>query len=326
MQIQHTMEAVVQATRTEPQPGVLIVPPTIQSTLDGYEAALYARKFSQATVESYIKALRAFSVFLGASPTIADITFESISRYQAARRWRAAATIAKDLSAIRSHCRWAIRAKLRTDDPTLEIDWPKKDDPIPRALSADELRLLDTAVEAPSPTSDPSAMTRWERDRLAILLMWYAGLRLSEACRLDWRAVDLVAGTLTVVMGKGRKSRVLPIHVRLAAALDAVPVSQRVGAVLKPERAKRTKRAKKTTYVSPKTLFHAFERDLPRFGLHISPHMLRHSFAIGLLRNGADLRSIQKLLGHASLATTERYLALDVRDTRRAISKYPDRW
>lgn len=314
------------ATRTETRLEVLIAGTAIDSTLEAYQDALYARKFTEATVESYTKALKAFRVFLGESATIADITYESINRYQVARRHRAAATIAKDLSAIRNYCRYLVRARLRADDPTLEIDWPKKDDPVPRALSADELRRLDVAVETPGPTSDPSARTRWARDRLAILLMWYAGLRLSEACHVEWRAVDLDMGTLTVVMGKGRKSRVLPLHLRLAAALDAVPVAQRIGAVLKPQHDKRTKRAKRTTYVSPKTIFHAFDRDLPAFGLHISPHMLRHSFAIGLLRNGADLRSIQKLLGHASLATTERYLALDIRDTRKAIRKLPDRW
>lgn len=300
--------------------------PLIAGTLDAYAAALLSRKFTDATVETYGKALVAFAAFLGDAPTIGDITAESAGRYQIARRHRAAATIAKDLTAIRSYCRWCIRAGLRADDPTLALDWPKKDDPLPRCLTTDELKRLDMALEAPLPLLNVRIAKRRARDRIAILLMWYAGLRLSEVCHLGWGAIDLGAGTLTVIMGKGRKSRVIPLHPRLAGALAAVPAADRHGPLIKPQREKRTKRAKTEATISPKTLNHAFDRYLSEFGLHISAHQLRHSFAIGLLRSGADLRSIQMLLGHRSLATTERYLALDMRDKQKAIELLPDRW
>jgi len=316
----------MERTRTDGRVGVLVVSPQIGDTLDSYEAALLARKFTDATVVTYRKAIRGFMAFLGPSPTIADVTFASIDAYQVARRRRAAATIARDLTAIRSYCRWCIRAKLRADDPTLEIDWPEKDELLPRSLTSDELARIDRALESSLPLLNVRIRRRRQRDKLAILLMLYAGLRRSEVCRLDWRAVDLGNATLTVVLGKGRKSRAIPLHSRIMRVLLTIPENERRGPVLKLLRASDADRAQKR-HISDKTLMHTFDRWLrDDYGLEISPHMLRHSFAVELLRAGADLRSIQALLGHASLATTERYLALDLSDRQRAIQKLPDRF
>jgi len=303
----------------------LIESPPIDGTLDAYAAALLSRKFTDATVETYAKALRRFGSFLGGQAGVGDITAESIDAYQVSRRQRAAATIAKDLTAIRSYCRWCIRAGLRADDPTLAIDWPEKDELLPRCLSSDELALVDKALESPLPLLNVRIAKRRARDKLALLLMLYAGLRRSEACALDWRNVDLGNGTLTVVLGKGRKSRAIPLHPRLSAALAAVPLFDRRGAVLAPQRERAGD--KRRRHISANTLMHVFDRWLrDAYGLDISPHMLRHSFAVELLRAGADLRSIQTLLGHASLATTERYLALDLNDKQKAIQKLPARF
>lgn len=310
--------------RTESRAIELAVSPRIDDTLEGYAHALYARKFTEATVETYLKAMIGFCRYLGEEPTIADITPDSIDGYQVSRRKRAAATIAKDLTAIRSYARYLIKAKLRADDPTLAIDWPQKDEVLPRCLTSEELHLLDMALESPLPLLNVRIRNRRIRDKLAVLLMWYAGLRLSEACKADWKHVDMGARTITVIMGKGRKSRILPLHDRIITALDAVPQDARRGPVLPPQREHAGD--KKQRHISPKTVNHLFDRWLGDLGLHISAHQLRHSFAIELLRNGADLRSIQKLLGHASLATTERYLALELSDIEKAVGKLPARW
>lgn len=312
-------------TRPETRLIELAESPQITGTLDAYEAALLARKFTDATVETYRKALTAFAAFLGEHATIADITAESIGRYQVERRKRAAATIAKDLTAIRSYCRWSIRMRLRADDPTLDLEWPKRVDPLPRALTSDELRRLDRALESSLPLLNRVVRKRRQRDKLAVLVMLYAGLRLSEVCKVDWHQIDLAAGSLTVLEGKGRRFRVLPLHERLTAALAAVPMDKRRGPLLTPLRVDQGKRTDR--HISPKTLNHLFDRWLREdYDLHISAHMLRHTFAISLLRNGADLRSIQTLLGHRSLATTERYLALDLADKQRAIERLPSRF
>jgi len=300
--------------------------PTIISTLDDYAAAIAGRKFTQQTIESYRKALLALARWLGDESTVADITPQTVDLYQASRASRAAATIAKELTAIRSYCRWLISSSLRADDPTLGVIWPRRDDLLPRCLSSDELARLDMALESRLPLLDVRERKRKIRDKRAILLMLYAGLRLSEACNLDWRAIDLGNETLTVVLGKGRKSRAIPLHPRLLAALEAVPPAKRRGPVLPPIRAASGDTTRRRR-ISPKTLMHAFDRWLADdYDLHISPHMLRHSFAVELLRNGADIRRIQELLGHASLATTERYLALDLNDKRDAIKRLPDRF
>lgn len=302
-------------TRTEVR--VLAASPAILSTLPSFTAALSGRKVRPRTTTTYLKALRQFAAQLGAEPQVADITVDSIRCYQAARSHLAAATIAKDLSAIRSYCRWCIDADLRVDDPTLRLTWPKRIEPIPRCLKQRELRRLDQILNAPMPVLDTKKRHVREREQRIILLMLYAGLRLSEVPKLDWRDVDLDTMTLTVRDGKGGRDRALPIHERLASDLRHTPENDQRGAVCghldgRP--------------ISYKSVPHVFDRWLKDEGLHISAHQLRHTFATQLLWAGADLRTIQRLLGHASLATTERYLSVEMAQKQTAVNLLPDHW
>ena len=180
-----------------------------------------------------------------------------------------------------------------------------------------ELRLLDQILDTPLPVLDVKARHVRARHNRAILLMWYAGLRISEVPALDWRDVDLDEGMLIVRDAKGGKDRSIAIHDRVLRNLAATPEDRQRGAVCgrldgRP--------------ISYKSMPHIFGRYLKGYGLAISAHQLRHTFAVQLLRAGADLRTIQTLLGHASLETTQRYLALDFDDKRRAIDKLPDRF
>lgn len=296
----------------------LATSPAILGTLASFSAALAGRKVRPRTIETYLKVVTRFALWLGDESTVAEVSADSIGRYQITRGHLAAATIAKDLSGIRAHCRWCIRAKLRADDPTLELEWPKRIEPIPRALKLREMRLLDQVLDTPLPVIDIKARHVIARNKRAILLMWYAGLRSSEVPALDWRDVDLDAGELTVRDGKGGKDRGVAIHRRLAANLAETPEDKQRGAVCGHLNGKP---------ISYKSMPHIFsDRYLGAFGLEISAHQLRHSFAVNLLRAGADIRQIQVQLGHASLETTQRYLALDFDDKRRAIDKLPDRF
>lgn len=295
----------------------LATSPAISGTLASFDAFLAGRKCSPRTAETYARALSRFVAFLGDEPTIGHIHAESIGRYQVARSHLAPATIGKDLSAIRAYSRWCIRAKLRLDDPTLELEWPKRSEPIPRALSLRELRELDRLLSTPLPILDIKARHVRQRDHRIVLLMEYAGLRLSEVARLLWRDVDLEAGVLTVRQGKGRKDRALPIHHRLAANLELTPSDKQKGAVCghldgRP--------------LSYKSIPHTFDRWLKEEGMQISAHQLRHTFATRLLWAGKDLRTIQRLLGHASLSTTERYLQVEMEQKREAVDALPDHW
>lgn len=291
--------------------------PLIASTIASYEEYLAGRKMRPRAIDTYVRELRYLLRQLGEDATNADITAQTLGRYQIARRHLAAATIRKTLTVIRSYCRWAMSVGLRTDDPTVQILWPKTKRPLPRALTTSELRRLEVALAAPL-VGDRKVQRVRSRDRRIVLLMLYAGLRLSEVAGLMWSDVDLDAGTLTVVeeVAKGGRERVIPLHSRLVRALREIPEREQHGAVAGHPDGRP---------LSRKTIPHLFDRWLmEEAGLQISAHRLRHTFATRLLREGANLRDIQRLLGHASLATTERYLMVDVSETRLAVDLLPE--
>lgn len=294
-----------------------VAPPAILGTLDSFVGGMAGqKKLRPRAIETYVRAVKRFAAWIGDDSTIADITHEAIGRYQVAKAHLKPATIAKELSAIRAYCRWCVRAKLRVDDPTLEIEWPRRVEPIPRALKARDLRLLDQILDAPLPVLNVKTRRRTQRDRRIVLLMLYAGLRLSEIPTLLWRDVDLDAMTM-VIRGKGGRDRVLPIHARIAANLAETPEAEQRGAVCGHANGKS---------LSYKSIPHVFDRWLKDAGLEISAHQLRHTFATQMLWSGADIRAIQRLLGHASLSTTERYLAVEMTQKRSAVDLLPERW
>lgn len=294
----------------------LVDVPAILSTLDSFAIGMAARKLSVRSIDTYRRSMKAFALWLGTESTIGDIQADRLHLYQISRRDRDAATIGKDLSAIRSYCRWCIRAGLRADDPTLDFVWPKRSQPLPRALSSDEQRKLEKLIARPLPVLDKEARWVRARERRGILLMLYAGTRLSETVNVAWGDVDLEARLIIVQYGKGRKSRMVAMHDRVHTALASVPIEQRIGYVAGGRHGHK---------ISGKTLAKMFEAGgwVRESGLSISAHELRHTFATLLLRNGADLRTIQLLLGHESLATTQIYLGLDLRDKQKAIDLLP---
>lgn len=304
-------------TITQVRQGELTEIPTIRACLTRFCQDMAGRKFSANTVETYRKCLVAYIVWAGNTATIADLTTARLMAFQSYSRRQAASTIGKHLSAIRCFCRYLIRSGMRADDPTLDLVWPRRMQPLPRILSSSELELLEIALAKPLPTIDVKGRRVRARDRIAVLLMLYAGLRLSETVNLKWTDVDLGNGMLTVWYGKNNKSRVLALHERLAAELGNVSACERIGYVLSHQDGRK---------ISKKTVPHLFEGWLKDAGLAISAHRLRHTFATQLLWAGADLRTIQQLLGHASLATTERYLALELKQKRQAIDKLPARF
>jgi site-specific recombinase XerD len=295
---------------------VLAESPAIMDTLESFAIGLAARKLSVRTIDTYRRSMKTFVKWLGDDATIGAIQPVRLLAYQIARRDRDAATIGKDLSAIRAYCRWCIRAGLRGDDPTLDFVWPKRGTPLPRALSSDEQRKLEKLLSRPLPVLNKE--DRWvrARERRGILLMLYAGTRLSETVNVAWDDADLEARQITIRYGKGRKSRMVGMHERVYAALTAVPVAERVGYVAGGRHGNK---------ISGKALAKMFEKGgwVRESGLDISAHELRHTFATLMLRAGADLRQIQLLLGHESLATTQIYLGLDTRDKQRAIDLLP---
>jgi integrase/recombinase XerC len=273
----------------------------------------HERRAAPLTVEAYGADIAGFLGFLtqhlGGEPDLAAL---AALRQVDVRAWLTAeaiagagnATRARHLSAVRSFYRFLAR-RHGVDNPALKlIATPRGKRPMPRALAAAEARAV---AERIGEMSDAAVLQA--RDTALFTLLYGCGLRIAEALALDVRDAPLPRGDAVLrVVGKGGKERIVPV---LPAVRDAVaawlalhpnrqPASPLFvgahGGRLDPAVAQRTLRN--------------FRRlnGLPE---HATPHALRHSFATHLLAGGADLRSIQDLLGHASLSTTQRYTAVD---------------
>lgn len=202
------------------------------------------------------------------------------------------------------------------DDPTIWVEWPKKIRPAPKPLKPEDVHRLFRLIQEP-PQLAAWRRPIWQRNVLAIELMLFAGLRLSEAANLRWEHIDLVDALLMVFDGKGGKDRVIPLHHRLQQRLSAIPMAERVGTVLKTQTGKPC---------SDDCLEHIFSRWLRGLGMTCHAHRLRHTFATQMLRHGADLRSIQVVMGHESLETTMQYILVDPEQTRAAVDCMPADW
>lgn len=298
--------------RLQPAPMLLPLVPL-------YVAALRARGQRPRGIDKYRRTILTFIEWLGPHATMKDLDATIVRRYQELRSETCSgATIGNLLTVIRSFCKWSIREGLRDDDPTLQAEWPRRERTLPRALPRTQLRALEKALEVPERIG-PVRRWFWLRNRRAVFLMLFAGLRISEVAALRWADVDLEDGALMVRNGKGGKDRIVPLHGRLAAELECVPEEER-----DPDHAVAGHESGEC--LTHKSMGHVFERWLPARGIDISSHQLRHSFATQLLRNGADIRVIQDLLGHESLETTQRYLRVEDDQKQAAVRLLPSSW
>lgn len=226
-------------------------------------------------------------------------------------------SIIRKIAALRSFGRYLMRRGLVERDPAQLLTLPRAGKRLPRFIPAEELaRLLD----GPWPT-DARAL----RDRAVIELLYGTGIRLRELVGLDRDALDLGAGTLRV-MGKGRKERIVCFGPPARKALDlhiaANPPPAGRGAGGRPLFAGPSGKR-----LHPRTVQRRVHLHLARLARAggASPHALRHSFATHLLDRGADIRLIQELLGHASLATTQVYTHVSIEALREAVDRFHPR-
>jgi integrase/recombinase XerD len=269
--------------------------------------ALSATRLAPKTVDAYRRDLADVAKFLERSP--AEATQDDLAAYLASLRARglASTTIARRAAALRSFYRHQQLLGARRDNPAAELDLPRRARTLPRTLSPGEAERLIEAAAGTTPRS--------LRDRALVELLYGAGLRVSEAVGLDRAAVDLER-RLVRCIGKGSKERVVPV------GREAVEALRRYLARGRPYLDRRHR---------PELFLNAQGGPLTRAGAflilrrlagaaglepeRVHPHLLRHSFATHLLEGGADLRSVQEMLGHADLSTTERYT--HVSDRRR---------
>ena len=272
--------------------------------------AVSAARLAARTIDSYRRDLTAFDGWLGSS--VAAASTEDLERYLAELRANGLAptTIARRAASLRSFFRHQVLVGARAENPAAELPLPRRARRLPRTLSPGEAERLIEAAKGTTP--------RALRDRALVELLYGAGLRVSEAVGLDRSGVDL-DGRLVRATGKGGKERIVPIGRQAVDALRRY---------LSRGRPFLDRRHRPELFLNAQGgaltragAFLILRRLAERAGLdpaRIHPHLLRHSFATHLLEGGADLRSVQEMLGHADLSTTELYTHVSDRRRREA--------
>lgn len=272
------------------------------------EHLVFERRLSHHTVEAYRRDLTQLAVFLRRQRgALADATHPQLRRFLAQQMTLgyARATIARRVGAVHTFYRWGVGRGLIDGDPAATLGVPKVANRLPTVLRPAEVQAL---VEAPtsSPDDRPGRRAEELRDRAILELMYGSGLRVGEVAGLTPDRIDTRRGRV-LVMGKGAKERELPLS---DFARDAL------------ERYLREARPLVAAADGSALFFNhrgrpIGERDIRRVvgryaertlsDRRVTPHTLRHTFATHLLEGGADIRAVQELLGHASVATTQRY-------------------
>ena len=262
------------------------------------------RRLSPATVRAYRSDLADLArETVGVALEQIDVEHLREWLWRATRRGDARSTIARRTAAARGFFAWAVEGGLAPDDPSLRLIAPKRGRTLPRVATTDAVSgLLDRLAEAAA-EGDPAAL----RDHAILELLYGAGIRVSELCGLDVDDLDRDRRTARVV-GKGTKERVFPFGGAADRALGAYLVRGRPVLSARGTDSHALFLGTRGARIGPRAVYTLVRGTLgPVVGDAVGPHALRHSAATHLLDGGADLRSVQELLGHASLGTTQIY-------------------
>ena|SRR5947209_7994192 len=274
------------------------------------------RGLAQNTLEAYRSDLQQYELFVaerGLDPL--QVTTGDLADFVSALAGRAngatpvaPATLQRKVACLRSFYRHLRREQMIDHDPTSELRAPRARARLPQVLSRDEVRRL---LEQPRGTA-PAAL----RDRALLETMYACGLRASETIGLELSDLDLDASVLRA-RGKGSKERIVPIGSKAVATLGSYLQRGRPQLVGVAEQT-RVFVNQRGGSLSRQGLYKIVQRHAKRAGLdhRMSPHTLRHSFATHLLSGGCDLRSLQEMLGHADIATTQMYTHLSAERLR----------
>ena len=274
------------------------------------------RGLAKNTVSAYRRDLKVYLVFLEQSQTasFADVSEQTIANYAQSLvqvRGLASSSVARMLAAVRGLHKYLLSENQVTQDVAASVKPPKSSRRLPKAISVAEVeRLLDAA--GPAAESADSISSIRVRDRALLELLYATGARVSEVVNLDLD--DLVDPTLVRLFGKGAKERIVPVGGFAQRALQAYLVRMRPAlaslgkgtpALFLNQRGGRLSRQSAWQIISDAASAAELQGE-------ISPHTLRHSFATHLLEGGADVRVVQELLGHSSVATTQIYTLVTV--------------
>ncbi|HEX3263492.1 MAG TPA: tyrosine recombinase [Solirubrobacterales bacterium] len=282
------------------------ISPAWEATLAAFHRELVRRGSSRHTLRAYGGDLAELAEWATArEQDPASLTYRDLRSYAAAlsARGLARASVARKLAAVRTLHDHLARSGEAAENPAELLPMPKKAARLPRVLGPDEVaRLLDHV-----PASGPLEV----RDRAMLELTYACGLRAEEVIDLDADAPDFESETLRVT-GKGRKTRIVPIGEPAQRALERYLSHARPALVTDSDQQALflSRRGRRLSSSDVRRRLDRWVREAAVAG-HVSPHTLRHSFATHMLEGGADLRSIQELLGHSSVSTTQVYTRVE---------------
>lgn len=271
------------------------------------------RNASARTISAYRQAFAAFRAQPKPPPPWKRCTADDFRDYlfDLMKRGQARSYVRLQFSALRTFFRFLVERKGLARDPVRELQLPKPEKKLPLVLTRTQVdELLSAPLRAPKEKAAPAWMPA--RDAAIMELFYSSGLRLAELAAVNVSDVDVYTESIRV-LGKGRKERVCPVG---APALEAVSRYRAAANVQSgPLFINKSRRR-----ISPRSIWLILKRYLRHTSIPIalSPHKLRHSFATHMLDSGADLRSVQALLGHASLSTTQIYTHVTVERLKKA--------
>jgi integrase/recombinase XerC len=288
----------------------------VDKALALFLSSLQARGMSPNTLKAYKADISDYLTFLGDSKQ--ELSLDSLRDWM----WRQSeagatkSTLARKTSSVKAFTAYLFQRGEIDSDPGLRLRAPKLDRTLPKVASEKSLSEVFEKLQAVATTDNPSA----QRDLCAFELLYATGMRVSELASLDISDVDFSRGLL-MVTGKGNKQRMLPYGEQAAKALDTwiregrkkFEIESSPNSVLLTSRGKR---------VGVRQLYSLVANQLAQTPTGAAgPHTLRHSAATHLLDHGADLRAVQEILGHSSLATTQIYTHVSVERLRDAFEQ-----
>ncbi len=282
--------------------------PGDDEVVEGFLESLSVQgKYSDHTVDSYRSDLEDFLRYISdLGVGIRDVSHRIVRAYlgEMSSSGYARSSINRRLSAIKSLFTWMVVAGFTVDNPVAAVHGPKQAKGLPRRMTAEQIAALLGYWSG----DDPESL----RNRALFELMYASGARISELAGLNVGDVDLSQMQIRV-MGKGSKERIIPIHEMARASMsDYLQRSRPILAMRSKTATERLFLSKRGNPMSADTLRKVFKRTLVCAGIDddFTPHDMRHSFATDMLEGGADLRTVQELLGHSSLSTTQIYTHL----------------
>ncbi|MCJ7503145.1 MAG: tyrosine recombinase XerC [Acidobacteriia bacterium] len=277
----------------------------------------YERNASPHTVRNYRSDLLQFRDFLAQGQPAAKVSLKSIDALRIRgflaflfEQEKKKTSIARKLAAVRAFFKFLSRERELAENPAATVSTPKVPHTLPRIMTEEEMNDFLNRVGQAAQSGDPGLM----RDRAILELLYASGLRVSELTGLDLRNVNFGDG-IVLVRGKGDKERIVPFGSKARAAITAyLPVREKV---LQENKTRETALFLNARggRLTPRSVDRLLKKHIRQFGpnVKVSPHSLRHAFASHLLAEGADLRAIQEMLGHKSLATTQKYTQVSIK-------------